>query len=285
VTDLFPPFASDVVSAHAGIPDPLEAKHKRFKPVSMRLMIPNIITLLGLCLGFSAIRFAYEGRLEFAVLAILGAAVLDGLDGRIARLLRGTSRFGAELDSLADFISFGVAPAFLLFTFILYDLKSLGWIVALIFACSAALRLARFNVMLDDPDRPEWKKAFFTGVPTPAAAIAVLLPVHLFLLGGSVQIPLKAALCAVYTTIIALLMVSTLPTFSGKTLGTRIPRTWVLPLFVGAIAFVALLASFTFEVLALLSLVYLLSLPLALFQYGVQDKKFQNQQKQAAEIK
>ncbi len=129
------------------------------------MLIPNLITLLALCLGLTAIRLAIEGRMEAAVQAILFAALLDGIDGNLARFLKGTSRFGAELDSLADFVNFGCVPALVLYFWVLKDLKSLGWIVCLVFAIAMVLRLARFNVMLDDPTRPEWKKGFFVGMP------------------------------------------------------------------------------------------------------------------------
>ena len=139
----------------------LEAERvRRFRPVPLRLLIPNLITLLALCLGLTAIRFAFEGSIEWAVTAIAAAAVLDGLDGRIARALKGTSRFGAELDSLADFVDFGVAPAFVLYLSGLDELKGFGWLAALVFAIACALRLARFNVMIDDPDMPAWRKSF-----------------------------------------------------------------------------------------------------------------------------
>ena len=150
------------------------------------MLLPNLVTLLSLCAGLTAMRLAIEGgneKLDRAVLFILVAAVLDGLDGRLARLLKGTSRFGAELDLLADFVSFGVAPAMVLYIFGLHEITSIGWIVALVFAMACALRLARFNVMLDDPSRPDWQKNFFTGIPAPAGALTVLLPVYLHLVG------------------------------------------------------------------------------------------------------
>src|SRR3954469_763175 len=136
MTDLFPPFA----------PDPLEPRRRRFKPVPFRVIAPNLVTVLALCLGLTAIRLAYEGHLDTAVICIIVAGVLDGLDGRLARFLKGTSRFGAELDSLSDFVCFGVAPALILYGFILQSLKGLGWVAALLFAIASALRLARFNV-------------------------------------------------------------------------------------------------------------------------------------------
>ncbi|MGL5139538.1 MAG: CDP-alcohol phosphatidyltransferase family protein, partial [Beijerinckiaceae bacterium] len=151
MSDLFPPFQ----------PEADEPKRKRFQTVPLRVLIPNVVTLMALCLGLTAIRLAIEGRFDAAVYAILVAAVLDGIDGNLARLLKGTSRFGAELDSLADFVNFGCVPALVLYFWVLKDLKSMGWIVCLIFAIAMVLRLARFNVMLDDPDRPDWKKGFF----------------------------------------------------------------------------------------------------------------------------
>lgn len=256
VSDLFPPFA----------PERDEPKRRLFKSVSIRVIIPNLVTLLALCLGLSAIRLAHEGRLELAVMAVIAAGVLDGLDGRLARLLKGTSRFGAELDSLADFVSFGVAPAFILYTFGLKDLRSLGWIAALVFACAMALRLARFNVMLDDPHRPDWKKNFFVGLPAPAGALTSMLPIYLYLAGVPIG-RILSPFIAVYLLGIAFLMVSTIPTYSGKTLGTRVPREWVLPIFVLGVAFVALLASFTFEVLTAVTLGYLVLIPWSVLRY------------------
>src|ERR1700674_3205214 len=164
---LFPPFE----------PDPTEPRRRRFRAIPIRILVPNVITLLALCAGLTAIRLAAEDKLEGAVAAIVFAAVLDGVDGRVARLLKGTSRFGAELDSLADFVNFGVAPALMVYFWILHELKSAGWIAAMVFAICTGLRLARFNVMVDDPSRPAWAANFFVGIPAPAGAITVLLPV------------------------------------------------------------------------------------------------------------
>jgi CDP-diacylglycerol--serine O-phosphatidyltransferase len=231
------------------------------------VIVPNLITLLALCLGLTAIRLAFEGRLEPAVIAIVVAAALDGVDGRVARLLKGTSRFGAELDSLADFVNFGVTPALVLYGFVLYHLKALGWIVALVFAIAAALRLARFNVMIDDPDRPEWKKNFFVGVAAPAGAITSLLPVYLYLLGVPANGPAAAPLALAYVLAIAFLMVSTIPTFSGKSVGSRVPRQWVLPIFVITVALFGLLVSFPFEVLAIGTVLFLGSIPFSVARH------------------
>lgn len=254
--DLFPPFA----------PDADEPKPRRFKPVPFRMIAPNMITLMALCLGLTAIRLAFEGKFEPAVIAILAAAVLDGIDGRVARMLKGTSRFGAEIDSLADFVNFGCAPALILYGFSLFHLRSVGWIVALIFAIAMALRLARFNAMLDDPNRPEWKKDYFVGVPAPAGAMTAMLPLYLHFLGLSLG-AWAAPVVLGYVLCIALLVVSTVPTFSGKTMGKRVPRDWVLPIFLVVVAAFGLFISFPFEAMVALSTGYLLTLPIGAIQY------------------
>ncbi|MCA1298706.1 CDP-diacylglycerol--serine O-phosphatidyltransferase [Stappia indica] len=236
----------------------------RFRRVPLRLVLPNLVTLLALCSGLTAIRMALEARWDYAIGAIVLAAVLDALDGRVARFLKGTSRFGAELDSLADFVNFGVAPALILYSWLLNEVRSIGWIAALVFSISAALRLARFNVSIDDPDKPAWAVNFFTGVPAPAGALSVLLPVYLEFVGLLPHWPALAPVVAVYVVLIALLMVSRLPTFSGKKLGSRIRRDLVLPLFVAAVLVVALLVSYPFQMLAVGATGYLISIPFAL---------------------
>jgi CDP-diacylglycerol---serine O-phosphatidyltransferase len=242
------------------------AGRRRFRAIPVRTLVPNIITLLALCAGLTAIRLAAEGVLEWALYAIVFAAVLDGIDGRVARLLKGTSRFGAELDSLADFVNFGVAPALTLYFWSLREIKSAGWIAAMVFAISAGLRLARFNVMVDDPNRPIWAGNFFTGIPAPAGAITVLLPVYVNFLGLP-RLSFVAPVTLVYTLAIAFLMVSRLPVYSGKKLGTRVPPDMVLPAFIGIVLFFALLISYPWEVLTIGSLAYLLSLPFGWLSY------------------
>src|SRR3982074_2702503 len=152
-----------------------EARLRRFRLIPVRTLVPNLITLLALCAGLTAIRLAFEEKLEWAVAAIVFAAMLDGIDGRVARMLKGTSRFGAELDSLADFVNFGVAPALIVYFWTLHQLQSAGWIAAMVFAICAGLRLARFNVMIDDPDRPSRAGNFFVGLPAPGGALPALL--------------------------------------------------------------------------------------------------------------
>jgi CDP-diacylglycerol--serine O-phosphatidyltransferase len=247
-------------------------RRRRFKAVPVRTLLPNLITLLALCAGLTAIRMAVELRLDLALGAIVLAAALDGVDGRVARLLKGTSRFGAELDSLADFVNFGVAPALILYFWSLHELRSVGWIAALVFAICGALRLARFNVMIDDPNKPLWAGNFFTGIPAPAGAITVLLPIYLAFLGVPNGL-VTAWVTFFYTLAIALLMVSRLPVFSGKRVGKRVPPEMVLPVFVVAVLFVALLISYPWIVLTAGTLAYLACLPLGWRAYRAHERR------------
>ena len=240
---------------------------RRFRGVPLRLLIPNLITLLALCLGLTAIRFALEDQISLAVMAIAVAAVLDGLDGRIARALKGTSRFGAELDSLADFVDFGVAPALVLYVFTLSQMRSLGWFAALIFAIACALRLARFNVMIEDPNRPAWQSYFFVGMPAPAGAITGLLPVYLHLsLLHAPRSPALAPFEIAYVLGIAWLMASRVPHFSGKSIG-RVPRDYVAVVLFALAAGILLLANFPMEMLAAMTLVYLAAIPFSIRRF------------------
>lgn len=257
MTTLFPPFDPD--------DRPPGRRSRRIKAIPIRAIIPNMVTLLALCSGLTAIRMTIEGRWEIAVYAVLVAAVLDGLDGRIARFLRSTSKFGAELDSLSDFVSFGVAPGILLYGWILNEVRSFGWLAALVFAIAAALRLARFNVASSEP-KPDWQGNFFTGVPAPAGALAVLLPVYLDFSGIDIP-PVTAPAVTAYVIIIAFLMVSRIPTFSGKKLG-RIRRDLVLPLLVALVVVVGLIVSFPFEMLSAITLGYLATIPFGWRQWN-----------------
>ena len=244
-------------------PDARKRGRPRRRLVPFTAVLPNVVTLLGLCAGLTAIRMAVEHRFDLAVAAILFAVILDGLDGRLARYFRATSKFGEQLDSLADFVDFGVAPAILLYTWRLGDLSSFGWISALVLAICAALRLARFNAELEsDQPRPEWHPDFFVGVPAPAGAIVVLLPLF-FERIGAVHVTIPALLVAVYAMLVGLLMVSRAPTLSGKRIGQRIPRDSVLPVLVVAVLLIALLASYPFSFLAVGAVVYLAHMPFA----------------------
>ncbi len=235
------------------------------------MLIPNIFTLVGLCAGLTAIRMGIESRWDLAVAALVFAAFLDGIDGRVARLLKASSRFGAELDSLADFVNFGVAPAIIMYNWALEDLHSLGWVAVLVFAVCSALRLARFNVALDQSNVPAWKSNYFVGVPAPAGAITLLLPIYAQSLG--LHLPSLTPLVFFYTLAIALLMVSKVPTFSGKLIGQRIAREYVPPLFVAAALFMALLLTYPYLTLTVGSLLYLGMIPVSAYRYFAQERK------------
>jgi CDP-diacylglycerol---serine O-phosphatidyltransferase len=242
------------------LPDPRypEMRRRRFRPIPVRMLVPNVITLLAICAGLTAIRLSIEGSMELAVGAIVFAAVLDGIDGRVARMIKGQSKFGAELDSLADFVNFGVAPGLILYFWQLHELNNGGWIAAMVFAISGGLRLARFNATMDDPNKPAFAANYFTGMPAPLGAITVLLPIYLAFLG----LPMPPAMItALYTLLIAFLMVSRLPVFSGKTVRMRVPPEMVLPVFVSVVFFVALLIGYPWHILSAGSVLYLLSLP------------------------
>ena len=243
---------------------------RRLRQIPVRTLLPNLITLLALCAGLTAMRLAVEGKLEWAVAAIVFAALLDGIDGRVARMLKGTSRFGAELDSLADFVNFGVAPALILYFWGLQALGNAGWIAAMVFAICAGLRLARFNVMIDDPNRPAWAANFFTGMPAPGGAITVLLPIYVYFLFGE---PRFAPVTFVYTLAIAFLMVSRIPVFSGKRVGKRVAPEMVLPVFVFVVLFFALLVSYPWWVLMIGTVLYLGSLPFGWISYRDHERK------------
>src|SRR5580692_7409331 len=225
-----------------------DTRRRRFRRIPVRTLAPNLITLLAMCAGLTAIRMAFENRYVLALAAIVFAAILDGIDGRLARFLKGTSRFGAELDSLSDFVNFGVAPSLILYFWDLHELKSAGWIAAMVFAICAGLRLARFNVMIDDPDKPAWTSNFFVGMPAPAGAITVLLPIYAVFLGLP-RSPILVWLTLFYTLAIALLMVSRLPVFSGKRVGTRVPTEMVGPVIVVVVLFFALLIAYPWVIL------------------------------------
>jgi CDP-diacylglycerol---serine O-phosphatidyltransferase len=247
--------------------NPPPPPRRLFRAVPLRIILPNLVTLLALCMGLTAIRFAIEGQFEIAVLFIIIAAILDGLDGRLARALRGATRFGAELDSLADFVDFGVAPALILYFWGLHEIKSLGWFAALVFAIAAALRLARFNVMIDDSNRPTWHAHFFTGMPAPAGAIVGLLPLYLNL--SILNVPngrFAIFIYIVYVLMVALLMASRIPHLSGKKIG-RVPRDYVIVVLFGIVVSLLLLATFPMEMLIFFSLLYLGTIPFAIRRF------------------
>ncbi|CAO3429749.1 CDP-diacylglycerol--serine O-phosphatidyltransferase [Azospirillum doebereinerae] len=238
--------------------------HPRLKGLSINHLLPNVLTVLALCSGLTAIRFAIQERWEPAVIAIVIAAILDALDGRIARLLNGQSKFGAELDSLSDAISFGVAPAFMMYLWGLNGAGSLGWIAAMAYAVCCALRLARFNSRLGVVDLPPWAYNYFTGVPAPAGAGLVLLPMTLGFEAGPDWTGHPVVIVP-WTLMIGGLMVSTLPTFSFK--GARVPAHWVVPALAGVGLIAAMMVSQPWWTLSIIGLAYLATLPFSVAQF------------------
>lgn len=249
----FPPFEPNG-------PENDEARGPRLREIPMRMLIPNLITVLAICAGLTGIRLAFENRFELAVAMVLIAAFLDGIDGRVARLLKASSKFGAQMDSLADIVNFGVAPALVLYVFVLDQARSFGWIAAIVFVVAAALRLARFNVISEAPSKAAWEGSYFVGVPAPAGALLVLLPVYLGFLGVPID-KTTAFIFAAYTMAIGFLLVSRLPVYSGKGIGVKVRRDLVMPVILIAVVYVSLLMSFTWETLTLTALGYLATLP------------------------
>lgn len=237
-----------------------EARGPRLRQIPLRVIIPNLITILAICAGLTGIRLAFENRYELAVGMVLLAAFLDGIDGRVARLLKASSKFGVQMDSLADIVNFGVAPALVLYVFVLDQARSVGWIAALIFAIAAGLRLARFNVMAERETKASWQSEYFVGVPAPAGAMLVLLPVYVGFLGVAPSQPF-ALISSAYTVVIAFLLVSRVPVWSGKSEGGRIRKDLVLPVMLVIVIYVATLMSFTWETMVLTVALYLASLP------------------------
>ncbi|MBP2312599.1 CDP-diacylglycerol--serine O-phosphatidyltransferase [Azospirillum soli] len=251
--------------------------HPRLKGLSINHLLPNVLTVLALCSGLTAIRFAMHERWEPAVIAIVIAAILDALDGRIARLLNGQSKFGAELDSLSDVISFGVAPAFIMYLWALNGAGSLGWIAAMAYAVCAALRLARFNSRLD-VEMPPWAFNYFTGVPAPAGAGLAVLPMVVGFEAGP-EIAGHPAIVVPWTLLVGGLMVSTLPTFSFK--GMRVPTHYVVPALVGVGLLAAALVSQPWWTLAFVGLAYLVTLPFSVAQFAKLQRAAQQMQEEA----
>ncbi len=248
-------------------------QNKKFKLVSSkktRHLLPNILTLAGVCLGISSIKFSIDGNFSLSVILILFAAILDALDGRIARLIKGTSEFGKELDSLTDFVSFGIAPVFILYFWELNNYGKLGWAIALIYSVCCVIRLARFNLTKIESDQ-SWKNNFFEGIPSPAGGLLILMPLIYELSNLNFYIDIKK-FTPFLTVGIAILLVSKIPTLSLKKISISSKITIFLLLTAGII-FISLLF-YTFETLLILSLIYLLSIPFSIFIFSNQKKKF-----------
>lgn len=233
---------------------------RRLPHLSVNRMVPNILTLLALCAGMTAIRYAVTGDFQYATFAIIAAGVFDGLDGRLARLLKATSPFGAELDSLADFISFGVAPAAVVYLWTMAQWHSLGWAIVLFYAVSCALRLARFNAQLATEPLP-WRANFFSGAPAPAGAGLLMWPMFISFEWGD-WVVRSPYVNAVWISGVALLMVSTIPTVSLKRI--RIPNHLVVPTLLGIGVMIGLFTTAPWPTLTLVGVVYLASIPLTI---------------------
>ena len=249
---------------------------KNFKivpPRNPRVLLPNIFTLVGVCIGLTSIKFSFDGRFEMAVIAIIVAGVIDGLDGRIARLIGGASKVGKELDSLTDVISFGVAPAFIMYFFIMKDLGRIGWLISLIYVVCVTLRLARFNITSNA--EPSWKDNFFEGIPSPAGGVLVLMPliysfseIQFIDVNYNVLVPL-------FFLIISVLLISKIPTYSMKKIVVK--RSTTIFLLLGIVLFFGLLLVFTFNTILMSGLIYLLIIPISSMHYLSLKKKFSTQ--------
>ena len=253
----------------------MQQPKKNFKIVpekrSARVILPNMLTLIGVCIGLTSIRFALDERYEFAIIAIIIAAVIDGLDGRIARLIKGTSKVGKELDSLTDMISFGVAPAFIMYFWKLNELGRFGWLVCLIYVICVALRLARFNV--NTGGEPSWKDNFFEGVPSPAGGILVLTPLILSMSSIKLFNIDYAIIVPIFFIVTSFLLISKFPSYSFKKI--VIQRKVTIFLLFGIVLFFGLLLIYPFNVISVSALIYLTMLPISFFHY--QKLKKQNE--------
>ena len=237
-----------------------------------RVILPNIMTLVGVCIGLTSIKFAFDGRFELSVIAVLIAAIIDGLDGRIARLIKATSKVGKELDSLTDMISFGVAPAFIMYFWKLNTLGRFGWLLCLIYVICVALRLARFNV--NTGQAPSWKDNFFEGVPSPAGGILVLTPLIISLSGFDYIKINYDIIVPVFFIGTSFLLISKFPTYSFKKI--VIPRRTTIFLLFGIVLFFGLLLIYTFNVIALSAVIYVLLLPISFLHYQKIKKQHEN---------
>ncbi|WP_254634184.1 CDP-diacylglycerol--serine O-phosphatidyltransferase [Mesorhizobium sp. GbtcB19] len=231
------------------------------------MVLPNLVTVLAICAGLSGIRFAFENRFEIAVVMVLLAAFLDGIDGRLARMLKATSKFGAQMDSLADIVNFGVAPALVLYAFLLDRAGSPGWIAALLFTIACGMRLARFNVLTEDHDQPAWQSEYFVGVPAPAGAVLVMLPLYLYFLRLGLEPSRPAGFIATgFTVLVAFLLVSRLPVYSGKSV--KVPGDRVLPVILAVVLYILLLMTYPWYTLTASVAGYLLFLPFSVRAYS-----------------
>ena len=250
----------------------MEQPKNNFKIVSdrkARMILPNMLTLIGVCIGLSSIKFALDEKFKLAIVAIIFAALIDGLDGRIARLIKGTSKVGKELDSLTDVISFGVAPSFVMYFWLLNNLGKFGWLLCLIYVVCVALRLARFNVSSNE--EPSWRDNFFEGVPSPAGGILVLMPLIFSLSGFDFLIISYNVLVPVFFISVSFLLISKFPTYSLKKI--IIPRSMTVFLLFGIVLFFGLLLIYPFKVITLSGFIYLSLIPISFLHYRKINKQ------------
>tara|TARA_Y100000590_G_scaffold434088_1_gene551895 strand:- start:603 stop:1400 length:798 start_codon:yes stop_codon:yes gene_type:complete len=249
-----------------------EDKIKLVSNKKSRVILPNILTLIGVCIGLTSIKFAFDGKYELAIVSVIVASIIDGLDGRIARLIKGTSKVGKELDSLTDVISFGVAPSFIMYFWTLSEIGRLGWLITLIYVICVALRLARFNVSSEGES--SWKDNFFEGIPSPAGGVLVLMPlIYSF---SEIQIfnPNYKILVPVVFIIISILLISKIPTYSLKKI--VVPRSTTIFLLFVVILYFGLLLIYTFNTLIISGVLYLLMIPVSAVHYSIINKKNKN---------
>ena len=237
-----------------------------------RMILPNMLTLIGVCIGLTSIRFALDEKFELAIIAIIFAALIDGLDGRIARLIKGTSKVGKELDSLTDMISFGVAPAFIMYFWKLNTLGRFGWLLCLVYVICVALRLARFNISSNQ--EPSWRDNFFEGVPSPAGGILVLTPLIISLSGFDLFQLNYVLIVPIFFILTSLLLISKFPTYSFKKI--VIPRRTTIFLLFGIVLFFGLLLIYTFNVIAISVVIYVFLLPISFFHFQKIKKQHEN---------
>ena len=250
----------------------MEKPKNSFKIVSdrkARMILPNMLTLIGVCIGLSSIKFALDEKFKLAIVAIIFAALIDGLDGRIARLIKATSKVGKELDSLTDVISFGVAPSFVMYFWSLNNLGKFGWLLCLIYVVCVTLRLARFNV--NSNEEPSWKDNFFEGVPSPAGGILVLMPLIFSLSEFDFLIISYNILVPVFFISVSFLLISKLPTYSLKKI--IIPRSMTVFLLFGIVLFFGLLLIYPFKVVFLSGFIYLSLIPISFLHYRKINKQ------------
>jgi len=244
----------------------MEQPKNNFKIVrnkNSRMILPNALTLINVCIGLSSIKFALDSKFELSVIAIIFAAIFDMLDGRVARLIKGTSLVGKELDSLADVISFGVAPAFIMYFWSLNNLGKFGWLLSMVYVVCVALRLARFNVSTST--EPSWKDNFFEGIPSPAGGIIVLMPLVFSLSEIDIVVVNYNIVVAIFFITISFLLISKVPTFSFKKI--TIPRKMTIFVLLGVVLFFGLLLIYTFKVLVFGGLIYFCLIPVSYFRY------------------